>query len=278
MKAIFDKVSVGCSKVTTRAYSTSFSFGIYCLDKKLRDPIYSIYGFVRCADEIVDSFHQYDKRKLLERFRADTFESICNKISLNPILNSFQHAVNKYNIETEVVEQFLNSMEMDLSRQLHDDTTLKEYIFGSAEVVGLMCLRVFCEGDKTLYEHLKPFAMSLGAALQKVNFLRDLHADVKGLGRSYFPGVELETFSADKKLRIEADIEKDFAHALKGIRQLPRSARLGVYVAYVYYLALFRKIKNAQPESVIKNRIRIANREKAGLLAYSFVRHQLNML
>lgn len=278
MKEIFDKVSLACSKATTRAYSTSFSLGIFCLDKKFHNPIYSIYGFVRLTDEIVDSFHDYDKAILLKNFKADTFESIHSKISLNPILNSFQHAVNEYGIESELVEQFLKSMEMDLSRQLHNDRTIKDYILGSAEVVGLMCLRVFCEGNKEFYERLKPYAMSLGSAFQKVNFLRDLRFDSEGLGRSYFPGVDLKNFNVHEKLKIEAGIEKDFMHALKGIRMLPRSARFGVYVAYVYYLALFGKIKNTKPESVVKNRIRIHNREKAGLLAYSFVRHQLNIL
>lgn len=278
MKEIFDKVSLACSKATTRAYSTSFSLGIFCLDKKFHNPVYSIYGFVRLADEIVDSFHDYDKATLLKNFKADTFESIRSKISLNPILNSFQHAVNKYDIESELVEQFLKSMEMDLSLQTHDDSTIREYILGSAEVVGLMCLRVFCEGNKELYEQLKLYAMSLGSAFQKVNFLRDLRLDSEGLGRSYFPGVDFKNFNVHEKLKIEAQIEQDFTQALLGIRMLPRSARFGVYVAYVYYLALFGKIKNTKPESVVKNRIRIHNREKAGLLAYSFVRHQLNIL
>jgi len=278
MKALFDRVSINCSKITTRAYSTSFSLGIFCLDKKLRDPIYSIYGFVRFADEIVDTFHDYDKEKLLEKFRADTNEAIREKISLNPILNSFQHTVNKYGIEDDLIDQFLKSMEMDLLQHFHNEKSFKEYILGSAEVVGLMCLHVFCEGNKELYLHLKPYAMSLGAAFQKVNFLRDLKADFLGLGRSYFPGIDLDKFDEACKKKVEASIEKDFNHALVGIKQLPRSARFGVYVAYVYYLALFRKIKNTPSDAVIKSRIRIRNRQKARLLAYSFVKHQLNLL
>jgi phytoene/squalene synthetase len=278
MKELFDQVSTTCSKTITRAYSTSFSLGIFCLDKSLRNPIYSIYGFVRFADEIVDSFHHYDKRRLLEKFRMDTYEAIEEKISLNPVLNSFQHTVNTYGIDRNLIDQFLNSMEMDLSQQLHDEYSFKEYILGSAEVVGLMCLRVFCAGDETVYLKLKPHAMSLGSAFQKVNFLRDLNQDFIGLGRMYFPGIDFQQFDQTCKVKIEKSIEKDFDHALDGIKQLPRSSRFGVHVAYVYYLALFRKIKNTPSELVKSNRIRIRNRHKAGLLAYSFVKHQLNLL
>ena len=278
MKQLFDKVSIRCSRLTTKAYSTSFSLGILCLDKKLRDPIYSIYGFVRFADEIVDTFHSFDKKDLLERFREETFRAIREKISLNPILNSFQATVSQYEIEDELVEQFLSSMEMDLSINHYNSHSFKAYILGSAEAVGLMCLRVFCRSNQELYENLKSNAMSLGSAFQKVNFLRDLKADYRDLGRSYFPGLNIDRFDEDNKKKIEASIEKDFTEGFNGIKQLPRSSRFGVYVAYVYYLALFRKIKNMPSDLVLKSRVRIRNRHKATLLAYSFVKHSLNIM
>jgi phytoene/squalene synthetase len=278
MKELFDAVSIRCSRITTKAYSTSFSLGILCLEKKLRDPIYSIYGFVRFADEIVDSFHDFDKASLLQKFRRDTYESIEEGVSLNPILNSFQHAVREYNINHELIAQFLKSMEMDLVRKNYDEKEYQEYILGSAEVVGLMCLKVFCNGDQDVYEHLKPYAMSLGSAFQKINFLRDLNADYNGMGRTYFPGVELDCFDEKCKAAIEANIAHDFAEGFKGIKQLPRGSRLGVYVAYVYYKALFNKIKNTPSELVLKSRIRIPNRLKATLLAYSIVKHRLNRI
>jgi phytoene synthase len=278
MKELYDKVSVTCSRVTTQAYSTSFSLGIYCLGKELRDPIYSIYGFVRFADEIVDTFHDYNKRELFDRFKEDTYRAMEEKISLNPILNSFQITVNEFAIEKELIDLFLRSMEMDLTQTHYDPNGFKEYILGSAEVVGLMCLRVFCKNNDALYQKLKPHAMSLGSAFQKINFLRDLNADFVGMGRTYFPGLELDRFDDHNKKRIEASIEKDFHDGYIGIRQLPRSARFGVYVAYVYYLALFKKIKNTPSEEVLQSRIRIRNRHKARLLAYSFFKHQLNML
>ncbi len=277
MKEIFDAVSIKCSRLTTRTYSTSFSLGILCLGKSLRDPVYAIYGFVRFADEIVDSFHDYEKENLLARFKKETYAAIEEKISLNPILNSFQHTVNRYNIDVSLIDSFLKSMEMDLHKTEHNEDTFKEYILGSAEVVGLMCLKVFCENEKQ-YELLKPSAMSLGSAFQKVNFLRDLNADYKDLGRNYFPDVDLDHFDEPCKKEIERNIKVDFDHALEGIRQLPRSSRFGVYVAYVYYLALFKKIKNTKSEFVMRSRIRIRNRHKATLLAYSFVKHQLNIL
>lgn len=278
MKQLFDKVSIRCSRLTTKAYSTSFSLGIMCLKKELRDPIYAIYGFVRFADEIVDSFHDYDKESLLAKFKEETYTAISDRISLNPILNSFQDTVRRFEIEKSLIEQFLWSMEMDLSRKRFDRQGFEEYVLGSAEVVGLMCLRVFCKGDKQLYEHLKPHAMSLGSAFQKINFLRDLNADYHGLGRVYFPDLEIGEFNDDNKKLIESNIAKDFAHGFQGIKQLPRSSRFGVYVAYVYYLALFRKIRNTPPELVLTRRISIRNRHKATLLAYSFVKHQLNMM
>lgn len=278
MKDLFDNVSIRCSRLTTRTYSTSFSLGIRCLKKELRDPIYAIYGFVRFADEIVDTFHGYDKKKLLERFEADTYEAISEGISLNPILNSFQHTVNRFNIEHELIDCFLRSMEMDLNKTEHDAASFDRYVLGSAEVVGLMCLRVFVNGDEARYQKLKPSAMKLGAAFQKINFLRDLQADYQGLGRSYFPGVELSEFNDTSKAQIEASIEADFHEGFAGIRQLPKASRLGVYIAYVYYLALFKKIRNTPPDRVMKSRIRIRNRHKAKLLAVSFVKHQLNLI
>ncbi len=278
MKEIFDTVSIRCSRITTHAYSTSFSLGIRCLEKVLRDPIYSIYGFVRFADEIVDTFHDYDKELLLNRFKEDTYRAIDEKISLNPILNSFQTTVNHYKIEHSLIEQFLKSMELDLVKKNYDADTLKEYILGSAEVVGLMCLRVFCKGDSEMYNTLKPFAMSLGSAFQKINFLRDLNADYIGMGRTYFPEIDLSNFDDANKHKIEESIKSDFEEGYKGIKQLPRSARFGVYVAYVYYLALFKKIQNTPSERVLKSRISIRKRHKARLLAYSYVKHQFNML
>lgn len=278
MKELYDKVSVRCSRITTRAYSTSFSLGILCLKKTLRDPIYAIYGFVRFADEIVDTFHHYNKEELFIRFKQETYRAIDDGISLNPILNSFQHAVRQYNIDRSSIDLFLRSMEMDLSRKVYDDHGLKEYILGSAEVVGLMCLRVFVNGDDTLYEKLKPYAMSLGSAFQKVNFLRDLQADYTHMGRMYFPGVDFKNFNETQKQHIETDIRADFDHALEGIKMLPKSSRFGVYVAYMYYMALFRKIQNTPCEKVLESRIRIRNRYKASLLAYSYVKHQFNLI
>jgi 15-cis-phytoene synthase len=278
MKAIFDDVSIRCSRLTTRAYSTSFSLGIFCLSKELRDPIYSIYGFVRFADEIVDSFHQYNKDTLLRKFRDETFQSLEERISLNPILNSFQSTVHTFGIETALIEQFLKSMEMDLHQKSYDGPQIQEYILGSAEVVGLMCLRVFCQGNNGLYEQLKPNAMKLGSAFQKVNFLRDVRADYFGMGRNYFPDVDLGNLNDQSKRQIEASIDDDFKAAFRGIKALPRSSRFGVYVAYVYYLALFRKIRNTPSQAVMNRRIRIRNRYKATLLAYSYVKHQLNLM
>lgn len=278
MKELYDKVSIKCSRVTTRSYSTSFSLGIRCLGKELRDPVYSIYGFVRFADEIVDTFHEYDKHQLLARFKEDTYRAIDEKISTNPILNSFQITVHHFKIDRVLIDQFLHSMEMDLNQKTHSQETFQEYILGSAEVVGLMCLRVFCNGNDELYLKLKPYAMSLGSAFQKINFLRDLNADFNGMGRSYFPGIDLRKFDDSSKKLIEESIATDFHHGYEGIKQLPKSARFGVYVAYVYYLALFKKIKNTPSEKVLQCRIRIRNRHKARLLAYSYFKHQLNML
>lgn len=278
MKDLFDKVSLRCSRLTTLAYSTSFSIGIRCLDKDIQNPIYSIYGFVRFADEIVDTFHDYDKARLLEKFSHDTYEAITDRISLNPILNSFQATVNQFNIDHELIRLFLRSMEMDLSQTQYDEKTFKEYILGSAEVVGLMCLKVFCNGDEKMYEQLKPYAMSLGSAFQKINFLRDLNADYLGMGRVYFPGIEMQKFNENTKELIEASIRADFEHAYIGIKKLPKRARFGVYIAYVYYLALFKKIRNTPSHLVLQSRISIPNPHKAQLLAFSYVKHQLNLI
>jgi 15-cis-phytoene synthase len=278
MKQLYDTVSIKCSRLTTKTYSTSFSIGIYCLGKALRDPIYAIYGFVRFADEIVDTFHDYDKKVLLERFKVETYLAIHEKISLNPILNSFQATVNQFAIDKELIDQFLQSMEMDLEKKQYDKEGLKQYILGSAEVVGLMCLRVFCYGNQARYEELKPYAMSLGSAFQKVNFLRDLNADFAGMNRTYFPGIDINRFDDKNKKLIEESIESDFRAGYMGITQLPRSSRFGVYVAYVYYRALFNKIKNTPSTKILESRIRIRNRHKALLLAYSYFKHQLNLL
>lgn len=278
MLTLYDSVSIKCSRLTTRSYSTSFSLGIRCLKKELRDPIYSIYGFVRFADEIVDTFHQYNKRDLLNRFKADTYEAVREGISLNPILHSFQRTVNTYRIEHELIETFLKSMEMDLDKKDHTSDSFQEYILGSAEVVGLMCLRVFCNGNHAEYEKLKPYAMSLGSAFQKINFLRDLRADYNGMGRSYFPGIDLDRFTDESKRKIEENIARDFAHAFHGIKQLPAGSRFGVYVAYVYYLALFKKIRGLASAQVMESRVRIRNRHKAKLLAVSYLKHQFNRI
>ena len=252
MKELFDHVSLKTSILTTRSYSTSFSLGIFCLDKSIRPSIYSIYGFVRFADEIVDSFHGYDKAELLKRFSGETYRAIQEKISLNPILNSFQKTVNEYSIPTDLIDCFLKSMEMDLTDTEHSRSSYQEYIVGSAEVVGLMCLKVFVNGDELQYEKLKPSAMRLGAAFQKVNFLRDLKQDFSELGRSYFPNVDLNQFDEANKQKIEKEIEEDFSIALQGIKLLPLSSRFGVYVAYIYYKTLFNKIKNTPAEKVLK--------------------------
>jgi phytoene/squalene synthetase len=278
MKSLFDDLSAHCSKRATQKYSTSFSLGIKLLDKSLHRPIYAIYGLVRFADEIVDSFHDYEKEHLLSEFKKDTYNSISAGISLNPILNEFQRAVNLYKIDHELIERFFKSMEMDLDDKSHDTLSYEEYILGSAEVVGLMCLHVFVEGDSSQFEKLKPYAMRLGAAFQKVNFLRDLKADYEALGRTYFPGVDMASFSTEHKLKIEKEIEEDFRVALIGIKQLPLKARKGVYLAYVYYLTLFRKIKNTPVEKIMESRIRVPNHSKIGLMFQSIVQHQLNML
>ncbi len=278
MKSLFDNVSVQCSKLTTNTYSTSFSLGIYFLKKKLRNPIYSIYGFVRFADEIVDSFEGYDKKRLLEKYKVETYEAIENRISLNPILNSFQQVVHQYKISHDLIETFLQSMEMDLEKIHYTSEKYNKYILGSAEVVGLMCLHVFTEGNKNLYEELKPFAMKLGAAFQKINFLRDMKADYQILGRTYFPNVDMTMFSSCTKRKIENEIEQDFKEALIGIIKLPSSSKGGVYLAYVYYNSLFKKIKKVPAQKILSERIRISNGEKFGLMLNSMFQYKMNLL
>lgn len=278
MKHLFDKVSVKASKMVTNSYSTSFSLGIRFLHAHFREPIYGIYGFVRFADEIVDSFHDYDKKVLLSEFREETFKAIERGISLNPILNSFQKVVNDYNMDHTLIDTFLKSMEMDLDKKAYDVNGYKEYILGSAEVVGLMCLKVFVKADERMYKDLTPYAMALGSAFQKINFLRDLHADYLGMGRVYFPNVELSELDPDTKSALEADIEIDFNKGLEGIKLLPKDSRFGVYVAYIYYRKLFNKIKSLHPERILEERIRIPNSQKMALFASSYVRHSLNLL
>ena len=278
MKKLFDEVSYKASKITTKTYSTSFSFGILALHKSLRKSIYNIYGFVRFADEIVDSFHDYDKIILFNKFKDDAFFAIDNKISLNPILNSFQETVNTYSIDLSLINNFLDSMEMDLSERSYNKENYNDYIHGSAEVVGLMCLKVFVNGNEQLYNKLKPTAMSLGSAFQKINFLRDANIDYSLLGRSYFPGVQMNSFSQEDKMKIEKDIEKDFKDALVGIKMLPSSSRGGVYLSYLYYYHLFKKIKHLSPSRILEDRIRIPNLEKLALMFKASFKNQLNLI
>ena len=259
MKNLFDEVSLKCSEITTKYYSTSFSLGIRLLDKEIHSPIYSIYGFVRLADEIVDSFHEFDKAKLLNEFKENTKQAIENKISLNPILNSFQEVVNKYNIEWEHIQDFLSSMESDLNQKKHDEDSYKQYIKGSAEAVGLMCLRVFCNNNNKLYNDLEKYAIYLGSVFQKVNFIRDISADYNELKRVYFPQLNINEFNEEEKNKIEDDIEKEFSLALIGIKQLPKSAKKGVFLAYTYYYSLFKKIKSTPADKIMTKRIRIPN-------------------
>ena len=278
MKEIFDKISADCSRITTQRYSTSFTFGIYFLSKNLRPHIYAIYGFVRFADEIVDTFHDYDKKYLLEKFKKDCFEAIAFGISLNPVLNSFQKVVNDFGIDHELIELFLNSMEMDLEPSIYSNEKYDKYILGSAEVVGLMCLYVFVNGDKEQYKRLKPFAMKLGSTFQKVNFLRDVKADFQELNRNYFPNISLDNFSDYQKAEIEKEIEEEFKVALIGIKQLPPSYRKGVYLAYIYYKKLFEKIKDVNAKQIMSKRIRISNGRKIGLMLDSIFRYKMNYL
>ncbi|MNK05475.1 15-cis-phytoene synthase [compost metagenome] len=278
MKQLFDTLSQDMSALTTKRYSTSFSIGIHFLSKDLQAPIHAIYGFVRFADEIVDSFHEYEKKELLQEFKAETYKAIKRGISLNPILNSFQWAVNKYGIDPELIEIFLQSMEMDLEMTRYEQTIYEQYILGSAEVVGLMCLKVFVRGDEQAYRDLKDSAMKLGAAFQKINFLRDLNADYYQLGRTYFPEMNFDLFDQAMKTKIEAEIEADFKAGYEGIKNLPKDARFGVYMAYRYYLQLFRKIRKTDAHIILGQRIRIPDNKKYRLLFTSYLRHNLNLL
>jgi 15-cis-phytoene synthase len=278
MMELYNKTTFECSKLITQHYSTSFTLGIKTLDKKFHPAIYAIYGFVRYADEIVDTFHHFDKASLLKRFKDDTYLAIEEKISLNPVLHSFQIVVNEFLIEKELIEAFLVSMEMDLSERDYNPESYHKYIYGSAEVVGLMCLRVFCEGDTNMYDRLKESARSLGAAFQKVNFLRDIKSDFKDRGRVYFPEVNFEYFSDQDKQSIEEDIQKDFDHALVGIKQLPKGAKLGVYLAFVYYKKLFKKIKRLTPSTIMNKRVRVTDNRKMILLVQSYLKNALSLV
>ena len=279
MKELFDKISEECSKNVTKSYSTSFSLATKMLSSNIRQDIYNIYGFVRFADEIVDTFHSYNKKELFKRFVDDLNHSLNEKISLNPILNSFQNTVHKYNIDRDLINSFLKSMEQDLKKKKYESLQeYNEYIYGSADVVGLMCLKVFVSGRNDDYKKLKPYAMSLGSAFQKVNFLRDLNDDYKKLNRVYFPGVEYGTFNEDVKNNIMIDIEKDFAKALKGIYMLPNNSKFGVYAAYKYYKRLLRKLERASYLQIKSERVRVPNYQKVDVLARSYVRYRLNIL
>ena len=275
---LFDETCFKCSELTTSQYSTSFSKGIKAFDKRFRYPVHAIYGFVRLADEIVDTLHQHDQRKLIENFRTETFAAIHQKISLNPILQAFQRTVHRYRIEEALISDFLDAMEKDLTYKNHDTDSYRQYIYGSAEVVGLMCLRVFCEGDDDLKQQLQPYARSLGAAFQKVNFLRDVKADMEERGRRYFPGVDFNNFTAYDKERIETDILTDFEHALIGIKLLPQGVRAGVYIAYVYYYRLFKKICRLPPSVILHNRVRISDTLKIFLYLQAMFRQKLKLV
>lgn len=278
MMNLYDETCFECSKLITNKYSTSFSLGIKAFDKNLRYPIYAIYGFVRYADEIVDTFHDHDKLQLINNFRAETFMAIKNHISLNPVIHSFQQVVNRYAIDHELIDAFLRSMEMDLDKKAYNNDCYKVYIYGSAEVIGLMCLRVFTDNDDSLYQALLPQARSLGAAFQKVNFLRDVKADFEERGRTYFPNVDFNNFTEQDKRNIEADIKADFKDAFEGIKRLPRATRLGVYIAYVYYLRLFKKISYTPANVILQKRIRISDTQKMGLYVKAVLQQKLNVI
>ena len=279
MKELFDKISEECSKNVTKSYSTSFSLATKMLSVSIRQDIYNIYGFVRFADEIVDSFHNYNKEELFKRFVADLDHALEEKISLNPILNSFQRTVHKYGIQKELINAFLKSMRLDLQKKNYKSLKeYKDYIYGSADVVGLMCLNVFVSGNNKEYKKLKPFAMALGSAFQKVNFLRDLNDDYQKLDRVYFPGLDYSSFDENAKNKIMIDIENDFSEALKGIYMLPNNSKFGVYAAYKYYKRLLIKLKRSSYLKIKKERIRVPNYQKVDVLARSYVRYRLNIL
>lgn len=279
MKAIFDKVSFSCSKIVTESYSTSFALATKMLATSIRGDIYNIYGFVRFADEIVDTFHDYNKEALFDKFETDLHEALQNKISLNPILNSFQHTYHKYLISYDLVAAFMKSMRMDLFKNTYrTEQEYKEYIYGSADVVGLMCLRVFVKGDEKKYEELRETAMALGSAFQKVNFLRDLKEDFEELNRSYFPNTNLMELDEASKTKIVNEIKADFELGYSGIAKLPAEAKFGVYTAYKYYYKLLKKLQNTPPLEIKNARIRVPNYEKFGLLAKSYVNYKLKLV
>lgn len=279
MKALFDNVSHHCSKVVTETYSTSFSLATRMLSNEIRQDIYNIYGFVRFADEIVDSFHNFNKPILFDRFEQALSDALTDTISLNPILNSFQETVHRYNIDREYINAFMQSMRWDLSKKVYEtEEEYKQYIYGSADVVGLMCLKVFVKGDTALFNELKSSAMGLGSAFQKVNFLRDLKADHDQLERTYFPNIDMRDFSEDSKQLIIEEIEADFKLGLSGIFKLPDDAKFGVYTAYKYYLRLLKKLKNTPSTQIKSKRIRVPNYQKVDVLARSFIRYRFNVL
>ena len=278
MMALFNKTALECSKLITEHYSTSFTLGIRTLDRRFHMPVYAIYGFVRYADEIVDTFHEFDKKALLDRFKHDTYQAIEEGISLNPVLHSFQMVVREYKIDYALIDAFLHSMEMDLHNQEYDADGYSEYIYGSAEVVGLMCLRVFCEGNCDEFDSLRGSARKLGSAFQKVNFLRDLKSDYVDRGRTYFPGIDFSQFGRDAKTLIEEDIQRDFDEAYIGITKLPRGARMGVYLAYTYYQTLFNKIRQLSATTIQNERIRVPNPQKFALLAQTYLKYRLNVI
>ena len=278
MMNLYDETCFECSKLITNKYSTSFSLGIKAFDKGYRYPIYAIYGFVRYADEIVDTFHEFDKAQLISDFKNETFKAIQERISLNPVIHAFQQVVNTYGIGLELIDAFLSSMEMDLDKKTFDRTCFTTYIYGSAEAIGLMCLRVFTGNDDKQYQLLLPKARSLGAAFQKVNFLRDVKADYQERGRTYFPGIDFNNFTEHDKQAIEADIKKDFDQAFEGIKSLPDGTRLGVYIAYVYYLQLFKKISYTPANVILQKRIRISDTRKMGLYVKAVLQQKLNVI
>ena len=275
---LFLDTSLACSKLITSRYSTSFTLGIRTLDPALHLPVYAVYGFVRWADEIVDTFHDLDKTALLADFQRQTYAALDAGFSLNPVLHAFQAVVNEYGIDREFIAAFLRSMEMDLEDQSYQPELYEQYIHGSAEVVGLMCLRIFCQHDKALFERLRLPARRLGAAFQKVNFLRDLRSDYEDRGRVYFPGLRYEQFDDAAKHQIEADIRADFEAAYIGIQQLPRTAKLGVYMAYVYYLKLFYKIRQLPAQAILGQRVRVPDNTKLLLLLGSYFRYRLRAI
>jgi 15-cis-phytoene synthase len=275
---LYDETCFECSKLITAKYSTSFSKGIKSFDKRFRNPIYAIYGFVRYADEIVDTFHEHDKLQLISEFRKDAFEAIERGISTNPVLQSFQQVVNQYKIHHELIDSFLLSMEMDLDNKIYNRESYCTYIYGSAEVIGLMCLKVFCENNEEQYQQLKPRACSLGAAFQKINFLRDVKSDFEERGRTYFPNIDFNNFTEADKQHIEREIKHDFDEAYEGIKALPPDAKLGVYVAYVYYLQLFKKISQTPASVIIQKRIRISDTQKLALYFKAVLQKKLKAI